>query len=151
MRFRYQRYRMKSSVSPGRIVARPEISVKVIGPAGAVKLDAVVDTGSDLTLVPRWVATQIGARVDDTRRSPLGGIAGQVVEGSPGDVELEISSNGSYCRWMTTVVFVNYPAGSNATTLLGHFGFLDFFRATFDGPAGELEIEVPPAFGGTVG
>jgi Aspartyl protease len=151
MRFRYQRYRMKSSVSPGRIVARPEISVKVIGPAGAVTLDALVDTGSDLTLVPRWVATQIGATVDDTRRSPLAGIAGHVIEGSPGDVDLEISSNGSFYRLPTTVMFVNYPAGSKATTILGHSGFLDFFRVTFDGPAGELEIEVTPAFGGTVG
>ena len=151
MRFRYQRYRMKSPESPGVIINRPEISVKVIGPAGVVKLDALVDTGSDLTLIPRWVAGQIGAIVDDTRRCPLGGLAGQVVEASPGDVELEISSNGSFFRWVTAVVFVNYPAGSKATTTLGYSGFLDFFRVTFDGSARELEVEVTPAFGGILG
>jgi predicted aspartyl protease len=148
MRFRYQRYRMKSPALPGVIINRPEISVKVNGPAGVVTLDAVVDTGSDLTLIPRWVAGQIGATVDDTRRWPLGGIAGQVIEASPGDVELEISSDGTFFRWTTAVVFVKYPAGSKATTILGHSGFLDFFRVTFDGSARELEVEVTSAFSG---
>jgi hypothetical protein len=89
--------------------------------------------------------------VDDTLRWPLGGIAGQVIEASPGDVELEISSNGSFCRWSTTIAFVNYPSGSKATTILGHSGFLDFFRVTFDGSARELEVQVTPAFRGIIG
>jgi hypothetical protein len=151
MRFAYQQYHMKSPAMPGVIINRPEISVKVIGLAGVVTLDAVVDTGSDLTLIPRWVAGQIGATVDDTRRWPLAGLAGHVIEASPGDVELEISSKGSFFRWTTAVVFVNYPAGSKVTTILGHSGFLDFFRATFDGSARELEIEVTPAFNGILG
>jgi hypothetical protein len=151
MRFRYQRYRTKSPVLPGGIVTRPEISVKVICPAGSVKLDALVDTGSDLTLLPRWVAGQIGVAVDDTMRWPVGGIAGQTLEASPGDLELEIASDGSSYRLATTVAFVNYPAGSKAMVILGHSGFLDYFRVTFDGPAMELEIEVPPALGGTQG
>ena len=151
MRFGYQRYRTKSPVLPGGIVTRPEIPVKVIGPSGAVKLEVLVDTGSDLTLIPRWIAGHIGATVDDTARWPLGGIAGQVVEASPGDVELEITSNGSFCRWTTAVAFVNYPAGSKATAILGHSGFLDYFRVTFDGLARELEVQVTQAFGGTSG
>jgi len=151
MRFRYQRYRMKSTLSPGGIVARPEISVKVMGPTGSVKLDALVDTGSDLTLIPLWIAGQIGVTIDNSVRWPLGGIAGQVIEASPGHVDLEISSKGSFFRWTTVVMFVDYPAGSKATTILGHSGFLDFFRVIFDGPAGELEVELTPAFGGTVG
>lgn len=151
MRFPYQQYRMKSTVLPGGIVRRPEISVKLIGPAGAIKVDALVDTGSDLTLMPRWIAGQIGATVDDKARSPLGGITGQVVQVSPGDVELEITSNGSYFRWATAVMFVNYPPGSKATVILGHSGFLDFFRVTFDGSARELEIQITPSFGGVFG
>ena len=149
MRFGYQRYRTKSPVLTGGIVTRPEIPVKVIGPSGAVKVEALVDTGSDLTLMPRWVAEQIGVTVDDGVRWPLGGIAGQVLAASPGVVELEITSSGSTCRWTATVAFVNDPAGSKSTVILGHSGFLDNFLVTFDGPAKELEIQVTPAFGGT--
>lgn len=151
MRFAYQKYRTKSPVLPGGIVARPEISVKVIGPVGPVTLDALVDTGSDLTIIPLWVASQIGVDVDASPRWPLAGLAGQVAEASPGDVELEITSAGSFFRWTTAVSFVAHPAGSKATAILGHSGFLDFFRVTFDGPAMELEIEATPAFGGILG
>ena len=151
MRSSYQRYRTKSPVLPGGVVARPEISVRVIGPAGAVTLDALVDTGSDLTILPFWVAGQIGVDVDASPRWPLAGLAGQVVQASPGDVELEIASDGSFFRWSTAVSFVAYPAGSQATAILGHSGFLAFSRVTFDGPAMELEIEATTAFGGVLG
>ncbi len=152
MKFRYRRYKARSSSAlRGAIVARPEIPVIVIGPSGNRSLLALVDTGADLTMLPRSVAGLVGAPVDDTIRWPVGGFAGEVVEASPGDVELEISDGLSFHRWRATVAFVDYPAGAEESTILGHAGFLDFFRVLFDGPAGELEILSTPAFGGTSG
>jgi predicted aspartyl protease len=148
MRFRYQRYRTRLAITlTGGFVARPEIAVKVVGPAGAVKVDALVDTGSDITLFPRSLATLIGAAVDDSVRWSIGGFAGQVIEASPGVVKLEISDGISSHHWRTTVAFVSYPDGAERLAILGHRGFFDHLRVTFDGPAQELEIQPAPDSG----
>jgi predicted aspartyl protease len=152
VRFPYRRYRARSStVFHQGIVTRPELLVDVVGPAGTVSVLALVDTGSDVTLLPRSVAGRIGAVIDDNVRWPVGGFGGRVIEASPGQVELEILGDTSSIRWKATIAFVYYPAGAEESSLLGHAGFFDFFRVTFDGPARELEIQLTPVFGGTSG
>ena len=118
----------------------------VIGPPGTASVLALVDTGADVTLLPRSIAGRIGATVEDTVRWPVGGFGGQVIEASPGDVELGITWDGSSIRWKATIAFVDYPAGAEESSILGHAGFLDFFRVIFDSPAKELEIQLTPDF-----
>lgn len=43
-------------------------SVRLIGPTGQVKFDALVDTGASFTLVPRSFLLRIGVRPDQTER-----------------------------------------------------------------------------------
>ena len=114
----------------------------VVGLTGTYSVLALVDSGADVTLLPRSVASSIGAAVDDTIRWPVGGFGGQVIDASPGDVDLEITWDGSSIRWNATIAFVNYPAGAEEVSILGHAGFFDFFRVLFDGPAKELEIHL---------
>lgn len=141
MKFPYRQYRTRLAPTvTGGLVVRPEISVKVVGPVDEVSTDALTDTGADMTLFPRSIARRIGVAVDDSVRWPMGGVAGSVFEASPGDVELEISDGTSSHRWKATVAFVDYPDGVERLAILGHAGFFDHFRVTFDGPARELEI-----------
>jgi hypothetical protein len=116
--------------------------VDVVGLTGTYSVLALVDSGADVTLLPRSVASSIGAAVDDTIRWPVGGFGGQVIDASPGNVDLEITRDGSTIRWNATIAFVNYPAGAEEVSILGHAGFFDFFRVLFDGPAKELEIHL---------
>jgi hypothetical protein len=151
VKFPYRRYRARSStVFHQGIVTRPEILLDVVGPTGTASVLALVDTGSDLTLLPRSVAGRIGVAINDTDHWPVGGFGGQVIEASPGDVDLEITWDGSSIRWKATIAFVNYPAGAEESSILGHAGFFDFFRVLFDGPAKELEIHPAPDLGGTL-
>jgi hypothetical protein len=116
--------------------------VDVVGLTGTYSVLALVDSGADVTLLPRSVASSIGAAIDDTIRWPVGGFGGQVIDASPGDVDLEITWDGSSIRWKATVAFVNYPAGAEEVSILGRAGFFDFFLVLFDGPANELEIHL---------
>jgi hypothetical protein len=143
VRFPYRRYRARHSTAfHSGIVTRPEIPVDVVGTTGTASVLALADSGADLTLLPRSIALRIGAVIDDTDRWPVGGFGGQVIDASPGDVNLEITWGGSSIRWKATIAFVNYPAGAEEVSILGHAGFFDFFRVQFDGPAKELEIHL---------
>ena len=149
MKFRYRRYR--TGLAPaltGGTVARPEIPLRIIGPSGTIKVDALADTGADMTLFPRSFAARIGVPVDESIRWPMGGIAGQVVEASPGEVDLEVADEATSHRWRATVAFVDYPPGAHESVILGHSGFLNHFRVIFDGPGRELEIRTTSTLDG---
>lgn len=121
----------------------------LMGDLSSIKVDAVVDTGADLTLFPRSVATVIGAVVDDSIRWPVGGVGGQSINASPGVVQLEIADGASRFSWRPTVGFVDYPRPALELSILGHAAFLEYFEVLFDGPAAEVEIRGTSAFPGS--
>ncbi len=53
-------------------------------------------------------------------------------------------------RWSTKVGLVDFADPNDEVTIMGHAGFLDFFRVIFDGHLRTLEIELTPAFPGQV-
>ena len=151
MRFSYYQYLTYSSpTTPTGILHRPEILIRVVGKAGSSKLRALVDPGSDDTLLPLSVGRSIGATMDLTQTWHAEGIGGQAIPVILGEVEFELTDGKQTFRWTAKVGFVDFADPKDEITVLGHAGFLDYFRTTFDGHLRTLEIEVTPAFPGQV-
>ena len=82
---------------------------------------AILDTGADVTLLPRWAIEQLGLipLTDDSIK-----LAG--FDGSTHSVELEASFQGG--RFQGRYAIIDQPHGIIGRNLLNHF------RLLFDGP-----------------
>ena len=142
MTFPYQRYEIERSPAFGdqSILYRPEVPVRVIGLSGDATFLALLDTGADGTLLPLSIASAIGIPVDTHQTSNTAGLAGHLVPVHPGQVDIEISQDEESYRWTSMVGFVDYPDPTYEQGILGHFGCLDFFIATFVGSRREVEL-----------
>jgi hypothetical protein len=151
MIFRYRQYQTAPSpTAPSGVVHRPEVPLRIIGAAGAVSMWALVDAGSDDTLFPLTVGQMIGATIDATQAWKVEGIGGQAVPIILGEVVLELTEGNQTFRWPAKIGLVNFADPQDEIALVGHTGFLDYFRVVFDGHRRVLEVEVTPAFPGQV-
>src|SRR5437867_12820281 len=76
LRFPYKPFRVSSplvSLAGKMARPRPVIPVSVLGPQATVVVNALLDTGSDDTVFPDWVAQRIGL---DPANAPTGSGAG---------------------------------------------------------------------------
>lgn len=140
MRFSYREY---VSQFPGtadyRLILRPVITVRIVGPKAQARWDALVDTGADETLLPLSVAKLLKVEFLEGT-SEAAGITGDKLTIHYGDVEFEISAGDETTKWRTTVGFVEFGTKDEEMIVLGHGGCLDYFTATFDGERAELEL-----------
>jgi hypothetical protein len=141
MRFPYSSYEVDLSPSvPNGVIYRPEIVVRVIGPRGAVVLQALADTGSDETVLPLSLAIAIGVDLNYQQAGTACGISGHPLDLIPGRVTLELSQDEEVYRWQTTVAFMELASVADETVLLGHAGFFEYFTACFDSENRELSL-----------
>jgi hypothetical protein len=151
MKFSYRKYlTQQSPTSPTGILHRPVISLRVAGTTGASLLNALVDPGSDDTLIPLTVGRAVGARPDPTHTWHAEGIGGQAVAVILGEVEFELTDGNLTFRWSAKIGLVDFADPKDEVAVLGHAGFLDYFRVTFDGHLRTLEIEATPGFTGQI-
>jgi hypothetical protein len=142
MKFAYREY---LSVFPGtndyRLILRPVITIRIIGPKSEARWDALVDSGADETLFPLSLAEVLGVELDQEFIIEAAGISGDRLKIQYGDVVLRIETEQDDIEWKTTVRFVDFGSASDEVIILGHGGCLDFFTATFDGENAELELK----------
>lgn len=151
MKFLYRLYHTTPSPTvPSGILHRAEVPLRITGATGSITLWALVDGGSDDTLFPLSLAKIIGARTDTTQTWKVEGIGGHGLSIILGEVILELTDGKTTFRWPARIGFVDFPDPHDETALVGHAGFLDLFRVTYDGHLRSLEIEATPAFGGEV-
>lgn len=151
MKFAYQQYLgQPSATTPTGILHRPEIPLKIVGDSGTFPTSALVDPGSDETLLPLSLGKLIGAKIDPTQCWQVEGIGGQAVAVALGEVEFELTDGKQTFRWPAKVGLVDFADPKDEVTILGHAGFLDYFRVIFDGHRRMLEIEATPSFPGQV-
>jgi hypothetical protein len=149
MKFPYCQYlTVPSPTVPSGVLYRPEIPLRIIGSAGALGSFAMVDAGSDDTLIPLSAARAIRAAIDANQTWKIEGIGGQAVTVMLGEVVLELTDGNQTFRWPAKVGLVDFADPKDEVVLVGHAGFLDYFRVIFDGHLRMLEIEVTPAFQG---
>ncbi len=142
MKFAYREY---VGVFPGtsdyRLILRPVITIRIVGPKSDARWDALVDSGADETLFPLSLAEALGVELDQQLTSEAAGISGVRLTIHYGDVELRIESGQEIIAWKTTVGFVDFGSASDEVIILGHGGCLDYFTATFHGENAEVELE----------
>ncbi len=141
MKFPYREY---ISAYPGtsdyRLILRPVITIRIVGPRSEARWDALVDSGADETLFPMSLAEVLGVELDDQLTSEAAGISGDRLKIHYGDVELQIENGTEIVSWKATVGFADFGSANDEVIILGHGGCLDFFTATFDGEDAVLEL-----------
>jgi hypothetical protein len=151
MKFPYRQYHtLPSPTVPNGILHRPEIPLRIIGATGGVSVWAMVDPGSDDTLLPLSLGQMIGANMDPTQTWKVEGIGGHASGVILGEVVIELTDSSRVFRWPAKIGLVDFADPRDEVVLVGHAGCLDYFRVTFDGHQRMLEIEATPAFVGQI-
>jgi hypothetical protein len=141
MRFGYTYYEVNpSATTPAGVLYRPEVIVEVIGPKSVESVQALVDTGSDETIFPAYVAESIGAKLDLRAVTQVSAVGGHLVQLVPGRVTLRLTQGDESFQWSAVVGFIEGMQPHDEVALLGYAGFLEFFRATFDSQTRELTV-----------
>lgn len=117
---------------------RPELHVRLVGPEGSQMFVGLVDTGSDRTIFPRDAADALGIELSQGPGGALG-FGGHGINLLVGEGMLEIEADGERIAWRAEMWFAEFATEDDAV-LLGHAGFLDYFRAEFDGEQSELTL-----------
>ena len=130
--------RFPTSLRDGQL--RPIVSVQVSVPGlSPVIVDALVDTGADVSLFPKRVAERLQLNLTSLPTRIVSAAVGGQCEYRLCDVTLELRRFPETLRWNTTVGFVEHRM---SYAILGTRGLFEFFRLTYD--AGEHWLDLTP-------
>jgi aspartyl protease len=135
--------------NPGRnegLLYRPMVPVRVHGPKGTQIILGLVDTGSDVTVLPSFLLPLIGAGTGTLPEAHFRGVGGQVVTARYSRVDLSLDHPAGLYRWAAPLAFLD----GRDVAILGHTGFLEYFQATFDSVRRRLTLKPNSRFPGTV-
>jgi predicted aspartyl protease len=122
------------------LIFRPVIPITIEGPNGTIDVYALVDTGSDSTIFPRFVAERLGIPLHVAPNLKATAFGWTPIELEMGPVRLFLTDGRESCRWTETVGFFDSSGDADEMAVLGHAGFLNYFTATFDGKDGQLTL-----------
>ena len=110
--------RYKSPVDPCDEIA-PSWPFRPKGHPGTRSLTATLDSGSDDTLLPAYLATRLGIDLDQAPQGEAGTVGGAPVPYRYATVTLRLSDGSEECQWDAIVGFVAAPE-CNGDHLGGH-------------------------------
>ena len=142
MRFPYS-LNISPAIDTGEevVLLRPEVPLRVHGPNGVTRVNALVDTGADNCIFPVSIAHLLGITINKGVGPGATAFGGQRIELSFADVEVELNDDEHPpIRWTARLYFADFPEDEEKTAILGHEGFLDFFVATFHGKDCVLDL-----------
>ena len=118
---------------------RPLIPVKLLIDDGrCVLIDALIDTGADISLFPQHLAEQLGFDLSHPPDGMVSAAVGGQCSYRLRDVTLELRRPPEVVRWKASIGFVDRTM---SYAILGTRGFFEFFRLTYDARAGFLTVE----------
>lgn len=117
MNFPYLPYAVRDKAE--HYLYRPVIPVDLAGPHGEVDFYALVDTGSDDTLIPKCVADELGLVTNEERVEEVTGIGGERIAVVQADVELRVSDGHETVFWNAAVGVVAGRDGGATTSSWG--------------------------------
>lgn len=135
MKFKYSEYTGPNNIK----IFRPTISIVFKNRSKFIQTEAIVDSGSDFTIIPIEIAGILDIKLDVHKKTTFHGAGGNpfTVYPSPEAIEHIIRQGGFRpIKWKAKIYF----AESQPSILLGHKGFLEKFKTTLDGRNKELEI-----------
>jgi hypothetical protein len=124
---------------------RPIMAVRLVGPLGSRLFDGCLDTASDDTIFPRFLARSLGIDLTGAPRGEARPVGGVVIPYHYAHVILRVTDGRERCEWAATLGFADLPL---RWALLGHAGFLDFFDAELRGARRETILTPNPSFPG---
>lgn len=120
-------------------IRRPVVPVIVESLSGEkLIVDALIDTGSDITLLPEAFAAALNIDLSEAPEQSLSSALGTIATYRSEDVFLELRRSPSETlRWRATVGFLSRQM---VYSILGTKGFFEFFAIAYDAAAGHVEI-----------
>jgi len=136
MEFPYTKFEAKSS-----IIYRPCLPITFSNAGLKFQVgNALVDTGSDFTILPLEIAHFLKIELDDSKVLIIDGAGGNTFKVMPSrnKVEYVIEAKKGYrsIKWQGTIYFTE----TEPIILLGHYECLNRFDMTFCGPRKLLQI-----------
>ena len=122
-------YRYKAINRPlGDETRTPIIPLRIKGKKRSIKTTAILDSGADLTLIPKDIAKLLGLDLKGNRENSLG-IGGDVptIEAK---AQIQLGRGSERYRFKIPVLVLDTDQSMHI--LLGRKGFFDKFRITFD-------------------
>ncbi len=118
---------------------RPIILLHLRAANGAiVYLDVLVDTGSDVTLLPLDAAETLQCDLPDAAEIVVESLVGGECRYRPAEIECELRRYPEVIRWNAKIGFVDREMRYG---IVGTRGFLEFFRLTYDASDCWLELQ----------
>lgn len=119
---------------------RPVVPIMLESPGRRrLIVDALVDTGSDVTLFPEGFAAALDINLDGLPEKPLTSALGVIANYRESEVFLELRRDSESVRWRTSVGFLPLKMGYS---ILGTNGFFEFFHLGYN--AGDSWIDLIP-------
>lgn len=128
--------RFSTSLRAGKL--RPLLPVNIEAENGMrVVVDALVDTGADVTLFPHHIAEQLGLDLDGKSDGNVVAAVGGSSNYLRVNVVLEVRQKPVVYRWATAVGFVDRPM---SYAILGTRGFFEFFDLQYSARNESFEL-----------
>jgi hypothetical protein len=134
-----------SSLGGARVRFRPIVAVRLFGLLGSRLYDGCLDSASDDTLFPRFLAQTLGIDLTGAPQGEARPVSGLVIPYRYSQVTLRVTDGQEECEWAAIVGFADLPL---RWALLGHAGFLDFFDTDLRGARREVVLTPNLSFPG---
>lgn len=116
-------------------LSRPLIPVTLFGPRGSIYIDALVDSGADISLFHSDIGRDIGLEIEKGERQVFSGIEGGNVIVYTHFIYLQIIGMNEKIE-----VEAGFTETSGVSAILGQEGFFDKFRIKFERDINSLDI-----------
>jgi len=120
--FKYKPVKLKS----GKIARRPLIPFTLSGVNETLDFFGILDTGSDITIIPREIAEVLG--VDYVGENEVYGLSGRKINANDGYLDITFGK-GREIHTFTIPILVPKEKGSQI--IIGRMGFFEQFKITF--------------------
>jgi hypothetical protein len=124
---------------------RPLVAIEVRGPSGGRSLTATIDSGSDDTLFPAYLAPRLGIDLAHAPTGEAGAVGGTPIPYHYARATLRLSDGYDECEWEAIVGFVAAPM---RWAILGCAGVLEYFDLQLLGSRREALLIPNPSFPG---
>lgn len=129
--FKYKAVILKS----GSKIYRPLIPLRIKAKDSFDAL-AILDSGSDTTIIPKEIAEVIG--IEYKNDNYISGISGIPIKAKEGKVNIEFGKGREVYSFEIPVLI---PEKENLAVIIGRFGFFEQFKITFDESRKRIEFK----------
>lgn len=130
--FKYRPVILKS----GSKIYRPLIPIKIKGSKSSFDTLAILDSGSDTTIIPKEIAEVIG--IDCKNENSISGISGAPLKAKEGKINVEFGKAREIYNFDIPVLV---PEKENLAVIIGRMGFFEQFKIIFDESKKRIEFK----------